>query len=183
MRNPTQHLLFGLLHVGAANSILDRLGVSRDKVREANARLFEAAMIAGGNGRPRRVVGDGEADEAVTGARRLAARRGQSQFRSEHLLFCLALDPGSSARRVLNDLGVDTARFKKELQEWVAPVQRRQRRIGKFKRKRPGLLFLRSQNLGPLVAAPASGSAEAALKPPSRSSARSHAVYAAADQP
>jgi hypothetical protein len=34
----TQHLLLGLLHVGGAANILDRLGVTRDKVREANNR-------------------------------------------------------------------------------------------------------------------------------------------------
>ncbi|MGH3122185.1 MAG: Clp protease N-terminal domain-containing protein, partial [Streptosporangiaceae bacterium] len=100
----TQHLLLGLLHAGAAANILDRLGVTRDKVRGASVRLFEPAMITGGDGEARRIVGDGEAEQSVTGARRLAARRGQSQFRTEHLLFCLALDPGSSARRVLNDL-------------------------------------------------------------------------------
>src|SRR5262249_31964431 len=36
----TQHLLLGLLHAGAAAAILDRLGVTRDKVREASIRLF-----------------------------------------------------------------------------------------------------------------------------------------------
>ena len=66
----TQHLLLGLLHAGAAASVLDRLGVTREKVREANARLFEPAMIAGEDGQERRVVGDGEAGQAVTGARR-----------------------------------------------------------------------------------------------------------------
>jgi Clp amino terminal domain, pathogenicity island component len=68
----TQHLLLGLLHAGAAASILDRLGVTRDRVREASIRLFEPVMITGPGGEQRRVVGDGEADQAVTGARRLA---------------------------------------------------------------------------------------------------------------
>jgi ATP-dependent Clp protease ATP-binding subunit ClpA len=125
----TQHLLLGLLHTGAAAAVLDRLGVTREKVHEAGTRLFEPTLLAGPGGEQRRVVGDGEADQAVTGARRLAARRGQSQFRTEHLLFCIALDPGSSARRVLNDLGVDPAQVKKELQGQLAPVQRR--RIGR----------------------------------------------------
>jgi len=150
----TQHLLLGLLHVGGAANILDRLGVTRDKVREANTRLFEPAMIADNDGHERRVVGDGEAEQAVTAARRLAARRGQSQFRTEHLLFCLALDPGSSARRVLNDLGVDPARVKKELQEWIAPVQRRHRRIGKGKDTGRACSFCGCKDLGPLVAGP-----------------------------
>lgn len=127
----TQHLLLGLLHTGGAAGILDRVGVTRDKVHEASSRLFEPAVIADENGDERRVVGDGEADQAVTSARRLAARRGQSQVRTEHLLFCLATDHGSAAGRILGDLDVDTARIKKELQEWIAPVQRRHRRIGR----------------------------------------------------
>lgn len=150
----TQHLLLGLLHAGAAANILDRLGVTRDKVRGASVRLFEPAMITGGDGEARRIVGDGEAEQAVTGARRLAARRGQSQFRTEHLLFCLALDPGSSARRVLNDLDVDPARVKKELQEWIGPVQRRHRRIGKSKDASRACSFCGCKDLGPLVAGP-----------------------------
>jgi len=129
----THHLLLGLLHTGGAAGVLDRLGITRDRVRQAGARLFEPAVIADDNGHERRVVGDGEADQAVTSARRLAARRGQSQVRTEHLLFCLATDHGSAARRVLSDLDIDTARVKKELEEWIAPVQRRHRRIGRAK--------------------------------------------------
>lgn len=129
----TQHLLLGLLHAGGAAGVLDRLGVTHEKVRAASARLFEPAMIADENGHERRVVGDGEAEQALTSARRLAARRGQSQLRTEHLLFCLAADAGSAAGRVLADIDVDPARIKKELQEWIAPVQRRHRRIGKAK--------------------------------------------------
>jgi hypothetical protein len=150
----TQHLLLGLLHTGGAASVLDRLGVTRDKVREASTRLLEPATITGGDGEERRVVGDGEADQAVTGARRLAARRGQSQVRTEHLLFCVALDPGSSARRVLNDLGVDPASVKKELGEWIAPVQRRHRRVSKGKAGDRACSFCGCKDLGPLVAGP-----------------------------
>jgi ATP-dependent Clp protease ATP-binding subunit ClpA len=150
----THHLLLGLLHVGGAANVLDQLGVTRDKVREAGARVFEPALISGVDGRERRVVGDGEAEEAVIQARRLAARRGQSQLRTEHLLFCLALDPGSSARRVLNDLGVDPAQVKKELQEWIAPVPRRSRRIRKGMTTGRACSFCGCADLGPLVAGP-----------------------------
>jgi hypothetical protein len=150
----TQHLLLGLLHAGGAATVLDRLGVTRDKVRDASVRLFEPAMIAGSDGTERRVIGDGEADQAVAGARRLAARRGQSQVRTEHLLFCMALDPGSSARRVLNDLGVEPAQVKKELEEWVAPVQRRHRRGGKVKTAGRACSFCGCKDLGPLAAGP-----------------------------
>jgi hypothetical protein len=150
----TQHLLLGLLHAGGAATVLDRLGVTRDNLREASIRLLEPAMIAGGDGTERRVVGDGEAAQAVTGARRLAARRGQSQVRTEHLLFCVALDPGSSARRVLNDLGVEPARVKKELEESVAPVQRRHRRASTGKAAGRACSFCGCTDLGPLVAGP-----------------------------
>ncbi|GAA4510668.1 hypothetical protein GCM10023191_073640 [Actinoallomurus oryzae] len=139
---------------GGAAGVLDWLGVTRDKVREANVRLFEAAMIAGQDGRERRVVGDGEADQAITSARRLAARRGQSQFRTEHLLFCLVADPGSAAGRILGDLDVDLARIKKDLQEWIASVQRRHRRISKAKATNRACSFCGCKDLGPLVAGP-----------------------------
>ncbi|WP_329249043.1 hypothetical protein OG417_02455 [Actinoallomurus sp. NBC_01490] len=150
----TQHLLLGLLHVGGAAGVLDRLGVTREKVRQANARLFEPALIADENGQQRRVVGDGEAEQALTSARRLAARRGQSQFRTEHLLFCLASDSGSAAYRVLGELDVEVARIGKELQEWIAPVQRRHRRIGKAKGTNRACSFCGCKDLGPLVAGP-----------------------------
>jgi ATP-dependent Clp protease ATP-binding subunit ClpA len=127
----TQHLLLGLLHVGVAANILDQLGVTRDKVRDTSLRLFEPAVITSGDGTERRVVGDGEADNAVLQARRMAARRGQSQVRSEHVLFVMALDPGSSARRVLNDLGIDSDQIKKELVDWIPPHPRSRRRLGK----------------------------------------------------
>jgi ATP-dependent Clp protease ATP-binding subunit ClpA len=127
----TQHLLLGLLHVGFAANVLDQLGVTREKVRAVNARLFEPATIAGDDGRERRVVGDGDADRALTEARRMAARAGQSQVRTEHLLFVIAVDPGCSARRVLNDLGVDVAVIKKELSDFLPPPPRHRRRLGK----------------------------------------------------
>jgi ATP-dependent Clp protease ATP-binding subunit ClpA len=150
----THHLLLGLLHAGGAANVLDQLGVTRDRVREASTRLFEPALLTGADGRERRVVGDGEADEAVIQARRLAARRGQSQFRTEHLLFCLALDPGSSARRVLYDLGVDPAQVKKELEEWIPPVSRRSRRIRKGTTTGRACSFCGCSDLGPLIAGP-----------------------------
>jgi hypothetical protein len=122
----TQHLLLGLLRVGVAANVLDRLGVTRERVRDAAVRLFEPT---GGDGV--RVVGDGEADAAVSSARRFAASRGQNLAGTEHLLFMLALDPGSAARRVLNDLGVDPARVKKELNDVIPPPPRPGRRRGK----------------------------------------------------
>jgi ATP-dependent Clp protease ATP-binding subunit ClpA len=127
----TQHLLLGLLHTGSAATVLDRLGVTREKVSEVTTRLLEPMTITGEDGEERRVVGDGEAGQAITGARRLAAQCGQPQVRTGHLLFCIALDPGSSARRVLTDLGIDPATVKKELAGSIATVPRRHRRAGK----------------------------------------------------
>ncbi|HEY0690182.1 MAG TPA: Clp protease N-terminal domain-containing protein [Kribbella sp.] len=123
----TQHLLLGLLRVGVAANVLDRLGVTRERVRDAATRLFEPT--SGGDGP--RVVGDGEADAAVSGARRFAANRGQNLARTEHLLFMLVLDPGSAALRVLNDLGVDPARIREELNDVIPPPPRPGRRRGK----------------------------------------------------
>jgi ATP-dependent Clp protease ATP-binding subunit ClpA len=127
----TQHLLLGLLSVGYAATVLDQLGVTREKVREACNRLFEPVTDTEG----RRIVGDGDAESALVQAKRLAARRGQSQVRTEHLLFVLALDCGAAARRVLNDLGVDPARVKKELADTLPPPPRR-RRMGRTGRTR-----------------------------------------------
>jgi Clp amino terminal domain, pathogenicity island component/ClpX C4-type zinc finger len=126
----TQHLLLGLLQVGVAANVLDRLGVTRERVREVSARLLEPT----GGDSGRRMIGDGEAEQAVSSARRFAASRGQNLARTEHLLFVLALDPGSSARRVLDHLGVDPARVKKELNDQIPPpakAPRRARRAGK----------------------------------------------------
>src|SRR3712207_241633 len=65
-----------LLHVGVTANILDSLGVTREKVREAGSRPFEPAMIADGTGEARRMVGVGEAAGRRHPTRRLAARRG-----------------------------------------------------------------------------------------------------------
>lgn len=150
----TQHLLLGLLHTGVAAGILDGLGVTHDKVRQAGARLFEPLVRPDDDGEQRRIVGDGEGQDAVVQARRLAARRGQSQVRPEHLLFCVATDPGSAAHRVLADLDIDIAQIKKELAEWVAPVPRRRRGIGRVKGTRRACSFCGSTDAGPLVSGP-----------------------------
>lgn len=124
----TQHLLLGLLHAGTAAGVLDNVGATRDKVRRAGSRLFEPTTVTGPDGRQRRVVGDGAADNALAIAHRIAARRGQNQVRTEHLLYELAVNEGGSARRVLDDLGVDIAQVKKELNQVIPPSPRRRRR-------------------------------------------------------
>jgi ATP-dependent Clp protease ATP-binding subunit ClpA len=116
----THHLLLGLLHTGFAATVLDQLGVTRDRIRESAARLFVPASRPDGA----RVVGDGEAEAAIAHARRFSAGRGQSRVDTQQVLFMIALDPGSAARRVLNDLGVDPARVKKELAGMIPPPVR-----------------------------------------------------------
>jgi len=116
----TNHLLLGLLHTGFAATVLDQLDVARDRIRDAAARLFELTSRPGGA----RVLGDGEAEAAVAQARRFSAGRGQSQVDTQQLLFVIALDPGSAARRLLNDLGVEPDRLKKELADMIPPPVR-----------------------------------------------------------
>jgi len=115
----THHLLLGLLHTGYAAAVLDRLGVTRDKVRDSAARLFEPTGEGAG-----RIVGDGEAEATIAQARRFAAGRAQRFVDTQHVLFHIALDPGCAAGRVLTDLGVDRAQVKKDLADMIPPPPR-----------------------------------------------------------
>lgn len=124
----TQHLLLGLLQVGVAAGVLDRLGVTREKVLQAGARLLHPHQAGDGT----RTVGDGEAYDTVTRARRFAAGRGQNLANTEHVLFILATDPGCSARRILDDLGIQAAHIKKELADCIPPPPRPGRRARKL---------------------------------------------------
>lgn len=151
----TQHLLLGLLHIGLAAAVLDRLGVTREKVREASARLFAPATITTSDSQKSRVVGDGEGESAVLRASRTAVERGQSEVRTEHLLFVIALDPGSAARRVLNDLGVDPARIKRELAACLPSPPRSRRRLGKGRNGRTCSFCGCADPNRPMVAGPA----------------------------
>jgi hypothetical protein len=56
---------------------------------------------------------------------------------------------------VLNDLGVGPTQVKKELQEWIGPVQRRHRRIGKGKSTGRTCSFCGCTDLGPWSPGPA----------------------------
>ena len=116
----TEHLLTGLLAEGVAAAILERLGVTADAIGESATRLFPRLKSAGDTGA---AVGSppwsAEAVCAIEGAAHIARRRVTDPVRvevgTEHLLVCLAFDPGSRARRVLVDLGVDVAVIKKEM--------------------------------------------------------------------
>jgi hypothetical protein len=133
----TQHLLAGLLTDGVAATILDRLGVHVQAVRDASHRLFgPPADTPGGQSPPM----SADATCALDAAARNAAMSapggdGQPEVRTEHLLAVLALDPGSRARRVLNDLGVDIAALKRELQCYLTVTRPRPARW--WKRRPP----------------------------------------------
>src|SRR6266545_957514 len=85
-----------------------RLGVHADAIRAASHRLFSPPSDAAGSQTP---ALSREATCALDAAAHNAAANATSdeppEVRTEHLLAVLALDPGSRARRVLNELGVD----------------------------------------------------------------------------
>jgi ATP-dependent Clp protease ATP-binding subunit ClpA len=132
----THHLLGGLLAEGVAAAILERLGVTAEGIRDSAHRLFGPAGPAGqaaGQGVP--PMSD-EAICAIDAAARHAVTASPDspcpEVRTEHLLVALALDPGSRARRVLNDLGTDIAGIKRELACYVTANPRR--RASRWKR-------------------------------------------------
>jgi hypothetical protein len=114
----THHLLAGLLADGVAAAILERLGVCVDAVSSSAARLFGPPPPPSADRPP---VLSAEAVFAVDAAARQATAGDPDAgcVGTEHLLAVLALDPGSRARRVLVDLGVDLAAMKKELDRYV----------------------------------------------------------------
>lgn len=147
----SHHLLLGLLHAGVGAAALDRLNVTRDRMLESVRRLFDAASEAGEEGEPSLSA---DASEAIEGARGLARERGDAYVGTEHLLFVLGTDPGSRARRVLNDLGVDVAAIKRELEDTLCPTPRRRRR--RRRTQEPACSFCRrpQSKAGRLVAGP-----------------------------
>jgi len=60
----------------------------------------------------------------------------------------------SSRDRATAWLRGEAPSFKKELDEWIAPVQRRHRRIGKARGTTRACSFCGCKDLGPLVAGP-----------------------------
>lgn len=122
----THHLLAGLLAEGVAAAILEHLGVTAEAIHTSATRLFGPTVPAS-NGQP--PVRSTEAAWAVESARHVHA--GCAEVGTEHLLFVLVMDPGSRARRILNDLDINIAAIKKELacyvQESSRPTRRRRR--------------------------------------------------------
>jgi ClpX C4-type zinc finger/Clp amino terminal domain, pathogenicity island component len=157
----THHLLAGLLAEGVAAAILDRLGVHAEGIRAASHRLFGPPADARTDQTPplsteATCALDAAAHNAVANASD-ASDASPPEVRTEHLLAVLALDPGSRARRVLNDLGVDIAAIKRELQCHITVTPTRPARW--WKRRPPtrqGCSFCGqpSPAVGPLVNGP-----------------------------
>lgn len=116
----THHLLAGLLAEGVAAAILERLGVHAEQIRAASHRLFGPPTETPGDVIPPMSADATCAlDAAAHNAATNATGTNPPEVRTEHLLAVLAFDPGSRARRVLNDLRVDIAAIKGELQRHI----------------------------------------------------------------
>jgi hypothetical protein len=113
----TQHLLAGLMAEGVAAAILENLHVSAEAIRSSSDRLFGASPApATDEIPPMSTEAKCALDAAAVKAAASDSDNSAPEVRTEHLLAVLALDPGSRARRVLNDLDVDIAAVKRELQ-------------------------------------------------------------------
>lgn len=129
----TEHLLLGLLTDGVAATTLEQLGATRDKIRNTSRRLFDYPTGQAGAGQP---VFSDEAEAALAAAEQLATERTPDcapiVVNTPQLLAVIATNPGSRARRVLNDLGVDVADIKRLLHCYInlprTPFGRRSRR-------------------------------------------------------
>jgi hypothetical protein len=113
----TQHLLAGLMAEGVAAAILENLHVSAEAIRGASHRPFGPSQSpATDEIPPMSTEATCALDAAAVKAAASDSNSSAPEVRTEHLLAVLALDPGSRARRVLNDLDVDIAAIKRELQ-------------------------------------------------------------------
>jgi hypothetical protein len=152
----TQHLLAGLFTEGVAAAILERVGVHAHATRDAAHRLFgpPADKTPSGQTPPMSAEAtcalDAAAHNAAINAAINAASGERPELRTEHLLAVLALDPGSRARRVLNDLGVDIAAIKRELQCYITVNPARPARWWKRRPStQPGCSFCGRTDTGP----------------------------------
>lgn len=121
----TDHQLIGLFQDGVGAAILERLGLRTDDVRvtaggiETEVSSADTALAEGV-----------EARRSVERAAELARQAGHNYLGTEHLLAALLLDPGSRARRVLQQLEFDFPAAKRELDQCLKPkrIARRRRR-------------------------------------------------------
>jgi ATP-dependent Clp protease ATP-binding subunit ClpA len=127
----THHLLAGLLAEGVAAAILEKLGLTAEAIRDSGHRLFGPPLPATDAAPPMSSEARSALDAAAHSARSGAPDSNAAQVvGTEHLLAVLALDPGSRARRILNDLNIDIAAIKRELNCYVTLKPRRRRRHG-----------------------------------------------------
>lgn len=119
----THHQLIGLFRQGVAGAILEKLGLRVEAVRAAAHDLFPPASQT-----PEPPPNSVEARESIDRAARLAHRARCDYLGTEHLLYVIAFDPGSRARRVLTRLDVDLGQLKKELACFFEGPRRRRRR-------------------------------------------------------
>jgi ATP-dependent Clp protease ATP-binding subunit ClpA len=123
--------LAGLLAEGVAAAILEKLGLTAEVIRESGRRLFGSLLPATDQVPPMSAEAKCALDAAAYIARANAHDSNSGEVvGTEHLLGVLALDPGSRARRILNDLDVDIAAIKRELNCYVTFSPRRRRRRG-----------------------------------------------------
>lgn len=141
----THHLLLGLLHVGLAAAVLDKVGVTREGVRQSTARLFGTAERASGIRSP---GWSADAEQAIEAARTMARQRGFNYVGTEHLLYVLASDPGSQASRVLQDLGIDPLDVVGELERKTGLRPPRSRRRRRRRDSEPRCSFCRKAKPG-----------------------------------
>lgn len=153
----TDHLLAGLLAEGVAAAILEKLGLTAEAVRDSSHRLFGPPLPAMDQVPPMSAEAKCALDASAHIARSNARDSSSGEVvGTEHLLGVLALDPGSRARRVLNDLEVDIAAIKRELNCYIALNPRRRRRHGGKIRSFSACSFCgrTSSEAGQLVAGP-----------------------------
>jgi hypothetical protein len=154
----THHLLAGLLAEGVAAAILEKLGLTADAIRDSGQRLFGPPSPATATVPPLSVEARCALDAAAHQARTNAADNNTAAVvGTEHLLAVLALDPGSRARRILNELDVDIAAIKRELDCYVTlKPSRRRRRPGRKLRSDSACSFCGrpATEAGRLVAGP-----------------------------
>ncbi|MFD3928324.1 ClpX C4-type zinc finger protein [Streptomyces sp. NPDC058614] len=112
----TEHMLLGLLTDGVAATTLEKLGVTRDEIRDAGHRLFEQP---GTPVRPVQAAFSADARAALVAAEHLATERTPSCapviVSTPQLLAVIATNPASRAYRVLQALDVDVADIKRQL--------------------------------------------------------------------
>lgn len=123
----SHHQLVGLFYEGVAAATLGKLGLTVDAARAAAHSLFPPATPSAVP--PPNSI---EARESLGRAARLARRAGCDYLGTEHLLYAIAFDAGSRARRVLTHLDINLAELKAALTCFVEGTTKKRRRGRKW---------------------------------------------------